>query len=72
MWKIQESVTHRDPAPASATTQDAAAPRLLSHTASPIIKISDATAVNQVRPMSASQPLVEVISATSAALKCQR
>jgi len=63
------SVTHSEPAAASATTQIAADARLLSHTARPIIKLREANAVNQVRSMSASQPLVEVASAISVALK---
>ena len=69
---IQSSVTHSDAAAARTTTQMAAAARLLSQTATPIIKLSDAKAVNQVSPMSASQPLAPTASASSAALKCQR
>ena len=72
VWNIQNSASHSEPAAASATAQMAAATRLPSHTARPIIKLSEANAVNHVRPTSASQPLIDVTSAISAALKCQR
>ena len=48
MPKIQFNVTRSDAAAASATTQIAAPDRLPSQTATPIIKHSDANAVNQV------------------------
>ena len=69
---IQNSVTHSEAAAASTTTQIAATGRFVSQTASPIIKQSDANAVNHVNPASASQPLAPSVNASSAALKCQR
>ena len=66
------SVMRTEAAAAKAITQSAAPDRLLSQTATPIIKVSEAKAVNQVKPISASQPLTRSGSASSAALKCQR
>ena len=66
------SVVRSDAPAARATTRIAAPDRSLSQTATAIIKASEAKAVNQVRPISASQPLICSGSASSAALKCQR
>ena len=70
--KKKLSIVRSDAPAARTTTRIAAFDRLLSQTATPIINVSDAKAVNQVRPISASQPLICSGSASSAALKCQR
>ena len=51
--KNQPNVVHSEQAIASTTTQIAAAERRLSQTARPIIKASDANAVNHVTATSA-------------------
>src|SRR5215475_3779743 len=66
------STARSEPVVDSANTHAAAEERAPSQTASPIINASDEKAENQVRPMSASQPLTPSARRNSAALKYQR
>src|SRR5262245_26377786 len=66
------SAARSEPAADSMTTHAAAEERALSQTASPIINVKEENAENQVRPMSASQPLTPSTMRSSAALKYQR
>ena len=69
--KIHSSTVRAD-AEADSTTARIAALRPPSQAARPIIMASEAAAANQVMAASASQPLMPVAAASSAALKCQR
>ena len=69
---MSQSGNRRDAAIPNNPTQNVAEARRLSHAASPIIKVNDANAVNQVMAASASHPLIPSTRVSWAAPKYQR